>query len=68
MSSYTVTSDISTNSSSRMCFTTFGDSEAAGLKRPIAVTIGCNGSELAAGVTKDKTTVNGSERVHKDRH
>ena len=42
-----------TNSSSRMHFTTFGDSEAAGLKGPGAVTAGCDGSEPAAGVSKD---------------
>jgi len=51
MSSSTVTSDISTNSSSRMRFTTFGDSEAAGLKGPGA---GRGGSKPAAGVSKDE--------------
>ena len=53
MSSSTVTCDISGNSCSRMRFTTFGDSEAAGLKGSGAVTAGCSGSEPAAGLSKD---------------
>lgn len=53
MLSSTVTSGISTNSSSRMHFTTFGDSEAAELKGPGTVTAGHGGSEPAVGVSKD---------------
>ena len=54
MSSSTVISDISTNSSSRMRFTTLGDREAAGLKGPGAVIAGRGGSRPTVGVSRDE--------------
>ena len=51
--SYASISDISTNSSSRMLFTTLGDREAAGLKGPGAVIAGHGGSGPTAGVSRD---------------
>ena len=56
MSSPTVISDISTNSSSRMHFTILGDREAAGLKGLGAVITGHGGggSGPPAGVSRDR--------------
>ena len=54
MSSSTVISDISTNSNSRMRFTTLGDREAAGLRGPVAVIAGHGDSRPTAGVSRDE--------------